>query len=143
MDIDNNPDVLICGSFVRFKYVDNLISCSDSFIAFEREVYMKEYGLSYDDAQTCAQMEYDLKLDIMSNSYKVRAIIDKQATQMNTVYDHHGMEFKSISYMCKYWGVQPYTYMTRRRNGWNVKDALLGRKSITFAKMKEEKRCRS
>lgn len=140
MELTGNPNVTIVGSFVHFADVDTLIACADNFIAYERAIYMKQYGLCYDDAQACAQMEYDTKLEIMSNSGKIDALIARQAAGLNTVFDHLGHEFKSISYMCKYWCVQPYTYMTRRRHGWNTRDALLGQKSdLTYAKMKESK----
>ncbi len=134
MNLLDNPDIKVCGSFVHFKDIDTLISYSDAFIAYERAIYMKTYGLNYDDAQTCARMEYDLKLDIMSNDIKISIIHDRRAERLNKVRDHLGQEFPTLGYMCQHWHVQPFTYTRRRNLGWSVKDSLCGRKSISFAR---------
>lgn len=132
MELLKNPDIKVCGSFVHFKDVETLISYSDAFVAYERAIYMKTYGLGYDDAQTCALMEYDLKLEIMSNDVKISLLRERKAERMNKVRDHLGNEFPSLGYMCQHWHVQPFTFTRRRNLGWSVKDSLLGRKSISF-----------
>lgn len=40
------------------------------------------------------------------------------------VRDHEGKEFKSISAMCKGWGVPRSTYCARRESGWSLEEAL-------------------
>lgn len=40
------------------------------------------------------------------------------------VTDHLGQEFKSITEMCKHWGVKYSTFNSRIRYKWSVKDAL-------------------
>lgn len=139
MEIFDSPDVRVCGSFVHFKDVETLVSCSDSFIAYERGIYMRDYGLSYADAQECAQMEYDVKLDIMSNELKIKLLQSQAAAKHNVVYDHLGQSFPSLGYMCQHWHVQPFTYTKRRSLGWSVKDSLCGRKSISIAKQEPHK----
>lgn len=136
MRLIDNPNVQVCGSFVHFKDIETLISCSDDFIAYERAIYIGTYGLSYEDAQACALMEYDLKLEIMSHDIKITLIHDRQADRLNKIKDHLGQEFDTLGYMCKHWHVQPFTFTRRRNLGWSVRDSLLGRKSIKIAKEK-------
>lgn len=138
MEIFDNPMVQVCGSFVHFKDVETLVSCSDSYIAYERSIYMKDYGLCYEDAQACAQMEYDNKLETMSNELKFKLLQSHMASKRCLVYDHTGRAFPTLGYMCKHWHVQPFTYTKRRSLGWSVKDSLCGRKSISLTKVKQE-----
>lgn len=44
--------------------------------------------------------------------------------------DFNGKEFQSVKDMCKYYGVKPNTYKKRLRQGFSLKDALLGKHCV-------------
>lgn len=124
MDMFNDPDVFFSRTFVRFKDVATLIGYADEFIAFERAIYMKDYGLCFDDAQVCAQYEYDTKLETMNLSLKEH---EARANKYKAIRDHLGRPFPSVGHMCKYWHIQPFAYNRRRALGWSIQESLCGR----------------
>ena len=52
------------------------------------------------------------------------ALCIKENYNKNLVTDHLGMVFGNITQMCRYWSVNKNTYMSRRRRGYSVKQAL-------------------
>lgn len=124
MDMFTDPNVLFSRTFIHFKDVAMLVKYADEFIAFERAVYMKDYGLCFVDAQACAQYEYDTKLETMKASFNDA---DDKAAKYRSVHDHLGQPFPSVGHMCKHWHIQPFAYNRRRALGWSIQESLCGR----------------
>lgn len=124
MGMFNDPDVLFSRTFIHFKDIATLATYADEFIAFERAVYMKDYGLPFADAQVCAQYEYNTKLETMNVPL---SDTDDKAAKYRYVHDHLGQSFPSVGHMCKHWHIQPFAYNRRRALGWSIQESLCGR----------------
>lgn len=61
--------------------------------------------------------------------------VNNQPTNSKSIKDHTGKEFKSVSAMCKHWGIKQNTYNARIKQGWSVEKTLTtATKSIKIVK---------